>query len=119
MLQSPQDTIYFAGDTAYSKHFEIIGIAFPKINVALMPIGPNEPESMRESHVSTEEAVQGFLNLGAAHFIPMHWGTFKFGKDTFASPLERLHKAWFSNAALLGLKKLSILKHGEHLELHR
>ncbi len=115
MVQAYEHNVYFAGDTAYSKHFEIIASHFTKIDYVLMPIGPNEPHSMREAHVSTEEAVQGFVDLNATHFIPMHWGTFKFGADTFVSPLERLHKAWDDRQQHLSGKKLSVLKHGQHV----
>src|SRR3972149_7418626 len=50
--------IYFAGDTAYSDHFNLIGRHYPSIDIALMPIGPNEPKHMmKDAHVSTHEAL--------------------------------------------------------------
>lgn len=120
ILQAPGlPTVYFAGDTAYSKHFEVIGKQFDSIDFALMPIGPNEPETMRETHVSAAEAVQGFLDLGATHFIPMHFGTFKFGTDTFNSPLELLEAAWQGKEAELADKKILILKHGQSVQCEK
>jgi L-ascorbate metabolism protein UlaG (beta-lactamase superfamily) len=116
MIQSPQKTIYFAGDTAYSEHFSLIGQAFKNIDIALMPIGPNEPYTMRETHVSACEAVQGFLDLGADCFVPMHWGTFKLGADTFNMPIEQLASAWAVYAKQLADKQLVVLKHGEAME---
>ncbi len=117
MIEAPQQNIYFAGDTAYSEHFSIIAKAFKYIDIALMPVGPNEPYTMRETHVSGDEAVRGFLELGAHHFVPMHWGTFKLGADTFNMPMEQLNIAWDAHLGKLGDKQLTILKHGEVLEI--
>lgn len=115
MIQAPQKTIYFAGDTAYGEHFALIGKAFPMIEMALMPIGPNEPYTMRETHVSAHEAVQGFLDLGAQCFVPMHWGTFKLGADTFNMPIDQLRVAWDVYTKQLMEKDLMVLKHGESI----
>lgn len=106
--------IYFAGDTAYSPHFSLIGKYFSLIDIALLPIGPNEPRHiMKGSHVNTHEAVQAFLDLGARHFIPMHWGTFKAGIDTFDGPLLLLQELWQTHAGALLNKTLHVVKFGE------
>ena len=110
--------IYFAGDTAYSDHFTHIASEFPTIHTALMPIAPEEPHPwMRKSHLDAQQAVQAFIDLKAQHFIPMHWGTFPFGLDTFAGPLERLHSAWDAQQLLQQNKMLSIPKVGQQLPL--
>jgi N-acyl-phosphatidylethanolamine-hydrolysing phospholipase D len=31
---------------------------------------------MQEAHMNPAEAWQAFLDLGARHLLPMHWGTF-------------------------------------------
>jgi len=109
---------YFAGDTAYAGHFKKIGQAFPSIDVALMPIGPNEPRDlMYDSHVNAEEALQGFLDLNARHFIPMHWGTFIFGLDSFILPIERIMKAWGIGKMNKTAAKLHIVKMGQILQI--
>ena len=106
--------MYFAGDTAYGEHFSQIGQAFPSIDVALMPIAPAEPRSlMQDSHIDHHEAIQGFIDLGAHHFIPMHWGTFHAGLDTFIEPLKKLEEAWLAQAAVLNHKSWYPLKFGE------
>lgn len=114
MIESSQGTIYFAGDTAYSKHFKAIGKEFPHIDIALMPIAPCEPhEWMKFSHVNAEEAGQGFLELGARHFIPMHWGTYYFGTDHPLAPLERLNTWWQRELTLPFDKQLHFMKMGQ------
>jgi L-ascorbate metabolism protein UlaG (beta-lactamase superfamily) len=116
-LTATQDVcnIYFAGDSAYSGHYHHIADQFPLIHTALMPIAPEEPHPwMRKSHMDAPQAVQAFVDLKAHQFVPMHWGTFPFGLDTFKGPLDRLQSAW--NLHELGTsKKLTVLKIGERL----
>jgi L-ascorbate metabolism protein UlaG (beta-lactamase superfamily) len=113
MIRHGNHSIYFAGDTAYSNHFSAIASEFNNITVALMPIGPCEPDpAMRKSHVDSAQAVQGFIDLQAHHFVPMHWGTFPFGTDHFATPIERLQAAWQKHGTALDGKKLCITKFG-------
>lgn len=114
MIKTADSCIYFAGDTAYSKHFKAIATEFPQIDIALMPIGPCEPRAgMKKAHVSAEEAGLAFLDLNARHFIPMHWGTFAFGTDNLLLPVDRLHAWWGSHNHELALKELHGMKMGE------
>jgi L-ascorbate metabolism protein UlaG (beta-lactamase superfamily) len=118
MIESPASskTIYFAGDTAYSKHFSSIAAQFSNIGAALMPIAPETPHPwMRKSHMDTHEAVQAFADLKADHFIPMHWGTFQFGLDTFHGPIDRLQHVWHVRQLDQKNKKLTIAKVGQRL----
>ncbi|OCT16923.1 MBL fold metallo-hydrolase [Paenibacillus pectinilyticus] len=108
------DTIYFAGDSGYFAGFREIGERFPGINYALMPIGAYEPEwFMGMQHVSPEEAVQAFLDVGAKLFIPMHYGAFRLADDTPKEALDRLLADWQRRG--LDLNGLKLLKHGETL----
>jgi len=114
MITSHYGSIYFAGDTASGDHFKLIKEKFARIDVALMPIGPNEPRAkLAQAHISSEEAVDAFLDLGAQHFIPMHWGTFKSCLDTFRLPIDRLEKYWHANSVRLKDKQLHVVKFGE------
>ncbi len=109
--------IYFAGDTSYSDHFIHIAEQYPSIAAALMPIAPEKPHPwMRKSHMDAQQAVQAFIDLKAQHFIPMHWGTFQFGLDTFLGPIERLKIAWDTHQ-LHSKKKLTISKVGQRIQL--
>ncbi|MBA3954776.1 MBL fold metallo-hydrolase [Candidatus Dependentiae bacterium] len=115
MISCNGTTIYFGGDTAYSHHFKCISQEFPVIDFALIPIGPCEPRSiMRTSHINAEEAGQAFRDLGAKHFIPMHWGTYFFGTDNFMLPLDRLN-AWWGTANLESDKQLHWIKAGQRI----
>lgn len=95
MIQSGDTTLYFAGDTAYWHHFQAIRQEFSRIDAALLPIGPCEPQPwMQRTHMNVEQALMAFHDLDAHHFFPMHWGTFPFGTDDFDGPFKRLHVQW-------------------------
>ncbi len=116
MISIGGHSVYFAGDTAYSKHFAAIAQEFPQITHALMPIGPCEPRKwMKASHINAEEAGQGFLDLNAQKFFPMHWGTFSFGTDFHEAPYERII-SWWKDQQLSLEKQLVVLKVGQRFE---
>ena len=82
-------TIYHSGDTAYFGGFAEIGRRLEP-EIALLPIGAYSPDSYRVVHTSPEEALQGFLDLKADVMIPMHYGTFRLGREPMEEPLPRL-----------------------------
>ncbi len=94
IFQNGQETFYFAGDTGYFRGFKLIAERF-KIDTVLMPIGAYEPEwFMGESHISPEDSVKAFIELGAKNFVPMHYGAYRLADDTGPEALERLLKEW-------------------------
>lgn len=114
VIEGKRETIYFAGDSGYFRGFREIGSRFD-IDIALMPIGAYEPEwFMGPQHVTPEQAVQAYLDTGAKHFIPMHYGTFHLADDTPKEALDRLQAAWIKHQ--LPEDQLHILKLGE---IHR
>lgn len=121
VIQAGKETIYFAGDTAYQQqYFTAIGEVFPFIDVVLMPIGPCEPAAlMYKSHVNAEQAAQAFLDCKGRYFIPMHWGTFYFGVDLFADPIDRIYAWWHKNLTKVPQNSLYVLKVGKlfHLDV--
>ncbi|MDP3889223.1 MAG: MBL fold metallo-hydrolase [bacterium] len=115
MIQTDHMCIYFAGDSAYSRpFFNYIGKLFPYIDVALLPIAHITPRDwMKHTHVEAHEEGQAFLDIGAHHFIPMHWGTFGFGNDHFEVPIDAVQEWWLRNDDTLTQKNLHILKVGQ------
>jgi N-acyl-phosphatidylethanolamine-hydrolysing phospholipase D len=74
-------TVFFAGDTGYDpKSFREIGRRFPKIDLALIPVGPSGNRFfrpfMRAVHVNPAEALRIFDEVHARWMIPIHFGTF-------------------------------------------
>jgi L-ascorbate metabolism protein UlaG (beta-lactamase superfamily) len=118
MIQHNNATVYFAGDTAWGNHFDDIADHFPVIDVALMPIAPAEPACMmKEGHMDAEEAGEAFLRLNARLFIPMHWGTYHLGLDSFEAPINRLSAWWKENQARCRDKLLKYVKAGELVQI--
>ncbi len=85
-------TIYHSGDSAYFGGFAEIGRRL-KPEIALLPIGAYFPDSYRAVHTSPEEALQAFVDLRADAMIPMHYGTFRLGREPMDEPLPRLLRA--------------------------
>jgi L-ascorbate metabolism protein UlaG (beta-lactamase superfamily) len=115
MIQLPSASwsLYFAGDSSYDTHFKEIANHFQKIDVAILPIAPNEPRHlMKNSHMDACEAGRAFLDLNAHILIPMHWGTFRLGTDTFNYPVKLLRK-WWNHHCQKKLCRLMILKIGQ------
>ncbi len=93
LIESKIKTIYFGADSGYCVHFEEIGKLFRKIDYAILGIGACEPEwFMKSSHTSPERAFKAFLDLGAKHLIPMHYGTFDLSDEPLFYPEEELKK---------------------------
>ncbi|MER1989159.1 MAG: MBL fold metallo-hydrolase, partial [Solibacillus isronensis] len=49
---------------------------------------------MHASHVTPEEAIQAFCDVGAKVFIPMHYGAYMLADDTPKEAIDRLHVHW-------------------------
>lgn len=93
LLETPSaPRIYHSGDTAYFPGFREIGERL-RPDVALLPIGAYFPDSYRAVHTSPEEALQAFVDLNAAAMVPMHYNTFRLGREPMDEPLPRLLQA--------------------------
>jgi L-ascorbate metabolism protein UlaG (beta-lactamase superfamily) len=113
VVEGGGQSIYHSGDTAYFNGFREIGERL-KPEVALLPIGAYFPDSYRSVHTSPEEAVRAFVELDAQRMVPMHYGTFRLGREPMEEPVQRLQ----AEAARLGIKEqIKILEEGETLHL--
>jgi len=85
-------TIYHAGDTAWFDGFREIGTRL-RPEIALLPIGAYENPSGRDHHISPEQAMDAFRDLGAQTLIPMHFGTYRMSYEAQHEPPQRLMNA--------------------------
>jgi L-ascorbate metabolism protein UlaG (beta-lactamase superfamily) len=81
--------VYHSGDTAYFDGFKEIGRRLHP-QIALLPIGAYFPDTYRSVHTSPEEGLQAFVDVGAETMIPMHFGTFRLGREPMEEPPLRL-----------------------------
>ena len=75
-------------------------------SVALLPIGAYFPDSYRAVHTNPEEAVRGFVETGARVMVPMHYGTFKLGREPMDEPVRRLTVAAGRDADRIVLRQI-------------
>jgi L-ascorbate metabolism protein UlaG (beta-lactamase superfamily) len=105
--------VYHSGDTAWFDGFHEIGQRLHP-TVSLLPIGAYFPDSYRAVHTSPEEAVRGFVASGAQLMIPMHFGTFRLGREPQGEPVKRLT----AEAARRGIgDRIRVLREGDTLRL--
>jgi L-ascorbate metabolism protein UlaG (beta-lactamase superfamily) len=109
ILQTMDRTVYFAGDTGYGTFLKDLGSRF-SIDIAILPIGAYKPyEWFKNIHLHPTTALRAFLDLGAKHLIPIHWGTFKISDEPMAEPPLLLAK----EAERLGVQdRVHILENG-------
>jgi L-ascorbate metabolism protein UlaG (beta-lactamase superfamily) len=82
---------YFGGDSGYARHFKEIGDAYGPFDLAALAIGSYTPrETTRPVHTSPEEALQAWVDLRAARFVGIHWGTFYLAEEPYDEPPRRL-----------------------------
>ena len=113
LIKTKHKSIYFAGDTGYSKHFKDIYKTFGKIDIAILPIGAYAPRwFMRPSHMNPEEALKAYKDLHAKTLIPMHFGTFDLSDEPLGEPEQILRNiGQRKNIHFLTIGKRSLLHH--------
>lgn len=74
--------VYHSGDTGYFGGFRAVGHAFGGIDAACLPLGAYEPRwFMGAQHMSPEESLDALADLGATHFVGMHWGAYDLSDE--------------------------------------
>lgn len=93
----PGGNVFFAGDTGFGDgKWADEAAALGPIRLAMIPIGAfrfTPGEMGTGSHIGPVDAVEVFRRLGAAHAIPIHWGTFRLSYEQYRTPPELLKAA--------------------------
>lgn len=86
--------IYFAGDSGIGDgRWPAEAAALGPIRFAMIPIGAFRfrPGQMASgSHIGPMDAIRVFARLGAAHALPIHWGTFRLSSEGYDTPPRML-----------------------------
>jgi L-ascorbate metabolism protein UlaG (beta-lactamase superfamily) len=115
VLTGPSGSVYYSGDTGWGSHFAMVAERFPKLRLALLPIGGFVPVwYMHPQHMSPRDAVRAAAVLGAATTIPVHYGTFPQSDDAEDEPLQDLRAALIE-AGDPG-PRFAVLDNGQSLE---
>lgn len=87
-------TVYYGADSGYAPLFTEIRERLGAPDVALLPIGAYLPRWLMEIvHMEPAESVQAFVDLGATHFLPIHWGTFDLADELLHDPVPQMREA--------------------------
>ncbi|MCB9739220.1 MAG: MBL fold metallo-hydrolase [Deltaproteobacteria bacterium] len=95
--------VYHSGDTGFFGGFAAIGRRFPTIDAAILPVGAWAPRwFMAAQHMDPQGSVAAFADLGARHFVAMHWGTFDLSDERVDAGPEELVLALAARNEALG-----------------
>lgn len=89
LLRSGSERIYYSGDTGYFPGFREIGARLGRIDIALMENGAYD-SYWPTVHMTPEETVQAFQDLGARTLYLVHNSTFDLALHPWREPLERV-----------------------------
>jgi L-ascorbate metabolism protein UlaG (beta-lactamase superfamily) len=91
VIEWPERRVYFAGDTAFGRHFAQIRERFGSPHLALLPIGAYEPRwFMSPVHMAPDEAVRAHEILAAKTSVAIHHGTFQLTDEGIDTPKQQL-----------------------------
>jgi L-ascorbate metabolism protein UlaG (beta-lactamase superfamily) len=91
IIEAGGAVVYFAADSGYSPQFAEIARRFPRIDLALLPIGAYEPRwFMRQHHMNPEEAVRAHQDLRPRRSLAMHFATFQLTDEAIDAPTTAL-----------------------------
>jgi N-acyl-phosphatidylethanolamine-hydrolysing phospholipase D len=87
-------SMFFAGDTGYSKDFTDIGMRFGGFDFSQIAVGCYSPRwFMQDQHINEEEAVKIHLDVRSKLSMGVHWGTFRLCDEAIEAPITELPKA--------------------------
>ncbi len=111
-------TVYFPGDTAFvPEDFVAVAEAFPRIDLALLPIGPIEPRlNTRRNHLNPSDALEAARLLGAAGMLPIHHDTFAHSFDAPGDCVAALEGA-LAAGGTYPAERVHVLRIGERWSL--
>ncbi|HRO68292.1 MAG TPA: MBL fold metallo-hydrolase, partial [Pseudobdellovibrionaceae bacterium] len=104
--------VYFGGDSGYGAHFKSIATRFPRIDLALLPIGAYEPRwFMKDQHMNPADAVAAHRDLKARRSMGIHFGTWHLTNEGIDEPARELVKA--REAAGMKADEFFVMEAGE------
>jgi L-ascorbate metabolism protein UlaG (beta-lactamase superfamily) len=117
VVESGDQRLYHAGDTAYFDGFREIADRFPGLLAAMLPIGGYRPAwFMEHYHLNPEQAGRAYVDLGARYLVPMHWGTFQLTDEPLCEPEGRM-RAWWQGEGRGDGRALKMMAVGETIIL--
>ncbi|KAJ1567216.1 hypothetical protein HK405_006745 [Cladochytrium tenue] len=87
-------SFFHVGDTGYCSAFREIGARYGPFTLSAIPIGSYEPRYyMRHQHVDPREAARIHTDVGSAHSLGVHWGTYMMSDEHYLDPPRAFERA--------------------------
>jgi L-ascorbate metabolism protein UlaG (beta-lactamase superfamily) len=88
-LESPNQRIFFSGDTGYGPHLAEIGRRFDRFDLVVLDSGQYD-KRWALLHMNPQEAAQAAEDLHAKALLPAHVGKFTLAKHSWDEPFKRI-----------------------------
>jgi len=102
VLEKDGHRMLLACDSAYTDLFGAVASNPPE--VAVFSISAYDPWIW--NHANPEQVWSMFQQTGATYLLPIHWGTFRLGKEPMDEPMSRLIKAAGSDSDRIVLREI-------------
>jgi L-ascorbate metabolism protein UlaG (beta-lactamase superfamily) len=102
VLEKDGRRMLLACDSAYTDLFGALASHPPE--VAVFSISAYDPWIW--NHANPEQVWSMFQQTGASYLLPIHWGTFRLGKEPMDEPMSRLIKAAGSESDRIVLREI-------------
>lgn len=121
LLESDDESAFFAGDTALTESTHhlverVLWMNQRELDIALLPIGyaPAWKPGFRRGHLTGEDALALFQTLRARAMLPYHWGTFHHVTSTAHDAIDRLRASLVQHDAR---ERVHVIEPGASLTL--
>lgn len=82
-------SVFYSGDTGYFSGYKEIGAAHGPFDAVLMQVGAYG-DAWPDIHMTPEDGVRAFEDLGGGVLIPVHWATFNLALHPWGEPIDRV-----------------------------
>lgn len=91
VLKTPDETLFYSGDSGYDTHFADIGARFGPFDVAFVENGQYN-RRWPDSHMSPAQTIQAVRDLAPRTFVPIHWGMFTLSLHHWTEPVQHSYQ---------------------------
>ena len=92
LFVTPQQKIYYSGDSGYGPHFKAIGDEFGPVDLAIMENGQYDRD-WKYIHMMPDETAPGCRRSARSRGAARHAGRFVLAKHSWDEPYQRLAAA--------------------------
>lgn len=89
VIKTPQESIFFSGDSGYFSGFKEIGDKYGPFDLTMVETGAYDKD-WADIHMKPEESIQAHMDLQGKVMMPIHNGTFDLAFHTWHDPFDRV-----------------------------